>query len=458
VTARPQGWDSWQSGLFDRVDALARGDVTLDDATRRRALLVLIDDLAAMATAADQPQVRALSERATQIAPQSEALHVTGRASGRTWAAMVNAVAANWNELDEGYRPATCHGGLYALPAAMAEAQAAGQTLGDLLRGLVAGYEVATAFARALPPERPLVLHPHASLSPIGAAAAVAALRGERGPGILPAVSVAATLAAVGPFEHAVQGELVRNGWAGHGALTGFTAVELASAGVVGSPSSAYTVLHDCLGYPVQQGELDDPPGRWAIHDGYHKAYACCQYAHGAVEATLSLVDGPLRGCATEEITSIVVETHPLAQALDDAAPRTVLGGKFSVPHTVASVLVSRSAEPGVFGDGLLDDARVDRLRRLVTIEPYPGPLEPPHDRPARVTIGLADGRQATAECLSAVGGPDRPLSDEDVLDKATMLTERALPAFPALAAGLLSGAIGDAQPWSALIEEMWSA
>lgn len=453
----PDGWDGWQSALHTRVDDLASGRTVLDSRTRRRAALVVIDDLAAMAAGASEPQVRALSERAVEIVPLPESTHVTGRVSGRAWAALVNAVAANWNELDEGYRPATCHGGLYALPAAMAETEAMGGMVGDLLNALVIGYEVATAYARALPPPRPLVLHPHATLAPIGAAAAVAALRGERGPGIPAAVSVAATLAAVGPFDHAVQGVLARNAWAGHGALTGFTAVEFAAAGVTGSSRSAFAVLHDSLGSPLNTDEVDHPPTEWAIHDGYHKAYACCQYAHSAVEATVSLKNGPLRDVPTAAIVEVVVETHQLAQALDDADPRTVLGGKFSVPHSVSAVLARGSTDLATFGEGPLDDPEVARLRSVVVIRPYDGDLQPPFDRPSRVTVRLSTGESFTAECRSAVGGPDRPLSEEDVLDKVALLTERTMPRFAPLSAELLSGDVPDSQAWGELLGEMWS-
>jgi hypothetical protein len=67
-----------------------------------------------------------------------------------------------------GDRPATCHGSLYTLPAALAEVEATGGTLGDLLTAVVLGYEVVTRVARAYRPPVPLALHPHATLSRSG--------------------------------------------------------------------------------------------------------------------------------------------------------------------------------------------------------------------------------------------------------------------------------------------------
>jgi 2-methylcitrate dehydratase PrpD len=277
------------------------------------------------------------------------------------------------------------------------------------------------------------------------------------GPGIAAAVEVAVTLAAVGPFEHATSGVLVRNGWAGHGAMSGFTAVELASAGVRSDEEAPRAVLERALGYPLNTLELSSTFERWAIHDGYHKSYACCQYAHSAVEAALSLVAGPLADVPAGEIVAVEVATHPLALPLDDASPTTVLGGKFSVPHSVAAVLVSRSVGTSTFAGGLLGHPEVARLRQSTTISAYPGELTPPFDRPARVTVTLAGGDVLTAECHSAVGGPDRPMSDQDVLDKATLLTQATMPGFAALAAQLVGDEIDGGTPWAALLEGMWS-
>lgn len=454
---KPDLWEQWQEGLFARVDGLVLGSVALDASTRRRAALVVVDDIAAMVAALDEKQVQALSKSAERVEPLPEARHVTGGRSGRAWAAMVNAVAANWNELDEGYRPATCHGGLYALPAAMAEVEARHGSLGELLTGLVAGYEVSTAYARALRPPRPLAFHPHATMAPLGAAAAVAAIRGSAGPGVKAASYVAVTLAAAGPFDHAMKGILVRNGWAGHGALTGFTAVELASAGIDGYSGSALGVLESGFRYELDEEELRSERTEWAIHDGYHKSYACCQYSHSAVEATLALVQGELAGVQVDDISSVTIDANPLAMALDDPHPQTVLGGKFSAVHSVAAVLVRGTADSDAFSDSYLDDPRVASLRSKISMQPYEGDLHAPYDRPARVAVTLNSGAVHSAECRSALGGPDRPLSDSDILDKVDLLTAGRRPRFAALARDIVEGTVGDDTPWSDVIGELWS-
>lgn len=449
-------WDRWQAGLYQRVETLVSPNALLDENTRLRASLVMVDDLAAMVAGIDEPHIQALSNASPRVSSGMESTQVTGARSGRSWAAMVNATAANWHELDEGYRPATCHGGLYTLPAVMAEVEASGGSLNDVYRALVTGYEVVTGYARLFPAPRPLALHPHASISAIGAAAGVAAVRGKRGPGVQAAVSNAATLGSLGPFSHATEGKLVRNAWAGHGAVSGFHAVELAQSGINGGRDSAVDVLQSILGYQLNVEELANPWDRWAIHDGYHKSYACCQYAHSAVEAALELARGPLATTRTEEISAIEVQTHPLAMPLDDLAPTTVLGAKFSVPHVVAAVLSTNNAEADTFSDKFLLDIRVDRLRKVVRLKNFEGKLAPPHDRPARVTITLFSGQSFTAECASAIGGPDRPMNAEQVLQKADLLVGSRMPRFIDLAQGLVSGRCDLQQPFAKVLDDLW--
>ncbi|NRQ48844.1 MmgE/PrpD family protein [Aeromicrobium stalagmiti] len=455
MTGLPADWSAWRARLADRIDGLDPTTLLTDDRLRRKAALVLMDDLAAMLVGATHPEVVALGQAfASPIAP-GESTTVLGGRGARDKAAAVNAAAAGWDELDEGYRPATCHGGLYTVPAVVAEAEATGATVEEVLAAVVVGYEVVTAFARAFPAPRPLVLHPHATLSPIGAAAAVTWLRTRAGDRVMAAVDVAATMSMSGPFSHAVSGAQVRNAWAGAGAVLGFLASDLAAAGLGGEPTGALDVFATGYGHAADEQELARTSTGWAIMDGYHKVYAACQYTHSALEASLELAQAGLADGDPQGITEIVVATHPLASSLDNADPQTSLAGKFSMPHVVSAVLATGRTDPTVFDESLLHDATVARLRPLVRLEAFEPLPDAPHDRPARVTVRRADGTEREVVVLSAVGGPDRPLGEEQVLDKISGLTTAA-PAFATIARELVATRSRDTDPWSSLIGEAW--
>ena len=71
-------------------------------------------------------------------------------------------------------------------------------------------------------------------------------------------------------------------------------------------------------------------------------------------------------------------------------------------------------------------------LRAVVTIGVYEPELDPPNDRPARVTWALSDGRSVTSECLSARGGPDRPFAPSEIREKIHGIVSAPYPAMPA--------------------------
>jgi 2-methylcitrate dehydratase PrpD len=430
----------------------------LSAAVRGRAVEVLLDDLAAAVGAAAEPAVRQIAELAARRGPGSARLWAGGFAEPG-WAALANAVACSWIELDEGYRLATCHGGLYALPAVAAEADRLDVSLGEVLAALVAGYEVATRVARAYPAVRPPAVHPHASLAAVGAAAGVAALRRMSAGDTVAALGAAASFAVAGPFDHAVEGLLVRNVWPGLGAFHGILACDLAPLGIGGSASGLSEVFGRILGPSADLERVaatltGDLGARYAVQDGYRKAYACCQYTHSAVEAVLDLRAGPLRDLRADAVERVEVEAHPLAMTLINHEPTTLLAGKFSLPHAVAVAAVTGRADAAAFATDQLADPAVASVRRRVSARPYEPEPQPPLDRPARVTITLRDGSSHHAESASSLGSPDRPVSPEAALAKLDTLTA-ARPGFAAMARALLAGQVDDATPWRRVSAEL---
>ena len=80
----------------------------------RKALVVICDDIAAMVAASGEREIQNLNALAVSNAPNGVSTLISAPTHhvGREWAATANAVAANWLELDGGYRLATCHGSL----------------------------------------------------------------------------------------------------------------------------------------------------------------------------------------------------------------------------------------------------------------------------------------------------------------------------------------------------------
>jgi 2-methylcitrate dehydratase PrpD len=429
----------------------------LPDDVRRRALLVLADDLAAMVAVRDDPQVAAV--RGTLLHPGQPAeatVFGTGRVRGeRAAVAGANGAAGDWAEMDEGYRPATCHAGLYVLPALLAESEHGARTGEEVVAGLVAGYELVTRVARAWRHEQ-MVIHPHALLAPIGAAAGAALGSGRSAEQTLAAVSAGATASMLGPFDHALTGALVRNVWPGIAAWTGVQLARWSAAGIGGDPTAPHSAFAGAMGATADPERLSAGLGEtWAIRDGYHKLFACCQYAHSTVEALLD-ARPEIGEVDPDEIVSVLVRTHPLAMKLTEARPTTSLAAKFSVPHAAAAALVLGRLDADACAPEAVADPRIAALRERIRMEPFLPTPAPPHDRPASVVVELRDGRRVERTCMSAIGSPDRPLGLDVLLDdKILGAVGAAHPRFVPTVRRLLEQPALLDRPWGTILDDL---
>jgi 2-methylcitrate dehydratase PrpD len=105
--------------------------------------------------------------------------------------------------------------------------------------------------------------------------------------------------------------------------------------------------------------------------------------------------------------------------------PTTGLEGKFSVFHVASVSIIQGAAGEAQFSDKCVRDAEIVNLRRKVhaVIDPQ---LEWAQ---ARVTITLKDGRVLDRLVLHPLGSLERPMSDKDLEEKFTALTEGILSA-----------------------------
>lgn len=408
----------------------------LPPAIYRRAALVISDDIAAMVAASTEPQVKDAQTLVLKGGGQQEA-SVFGprRAKGtREQAAAANGVAITWAELDEGYRPLPCHAGAYIIPALLAEAEADDASVDEVVAVVAVAYEITTRIAQAFPFPS-LTAHPHGAFNAIGAGAALALLRGYDARNLHGVLTAASTMVAVGPFNHAIEGALIRNAWTSIGATAGFRAADFAPLGITGLDGALYDVYATCFGCDTKPEQLTAGlgSGSWAIESGYHKMHACCQYMHAAVEASIELAKR-LPADGSKKLEGIEVETHARGLALSVREPDTVLAAKFSMPHTLAAVAALGSAGPKSFEYSTLRQPEISDLRNKVAMVPH-GEIGPfPNDRPARVHWTFDDGTKWSAECVNARGGADQPFSEGELFAKFQDLTVQVYPA----AGGLL--------------------
>jgi 2-methylcitrate dehydratase PrpD len=144
-------------------------------AARLKAALVLGDNIAAIMSAAEEPEVKAYHQRLIDSDAGGAATLFTTGGPGLSLmnAALGNGLAVTWNELDDGYTRTAVHPGALSQPLILAAAQAHDLSLEEVMRATVVAYEVGTRFARAWPGTLPRI-HPHGAYNAICAAAGLA--------------------------------------------------------------------------------------------------------------------------------------------------------------------------------------------------------------------------------------------------------------------------------------------
>ena len=392
---------------------------------RRHAALVVADTVGAILGGTVEPEIRRLHARADRAAGPASVLAPGFPRVEPWWAIVANGTAGAMLELDEGNRFARGHPAVHVVPAALAEAERLGASGKALLTALVLGYEVAARLGAAAP-VRPGV-HMHGVHGTVGAAAAVARLRGLDPGGTAAALAVAAGLTLATSWRSALEGAMVRNAYAGVAGANGWLAVDLAEAGFTGLGDMLTETFGRISGVGFDAAAALDGLGRrFEVTRNYFKRYACCRYNHAAIEALEGILGE--RALAPEEVARIRVETYAAAATMSAREPAGSLAAKFSIPYALAARLVLGECGAEAFREPALGDPRIRALAwRVEVVEDPALNAGLPLRRPARVEVRLTDGSVPSREVDTAAGDFERPYPREALREKFLALAAPVL-------------------------------
>jgi 2-methylcitrate dehydratase PrpD len=327
-------------------------------------------------------------------------------------AAFVNATAGTFLELDEGYRP-TGHPAMHVVPAALAAAQALHASGREFLAAVLGGYEVTARLFEAYRLSYPL--HPHGHFGAVGAAVAVARLRGADP---TEPATIAATLPLLPVWQPCFEGATARNAYTGTAAALGLKANRMAAAGFTGSRES------QSVAFGILVGELVAPEvlrasinyGRLRISRNYMKLHSACALSHSALDAVLAL--GPYDA---EEVAGVEVETVSNNLKIARQAQPNELSARFSTPYAVAAAILHGHTRP----DAFVPDERVAKLAERVEVRAAEDLEEAwPVSAPARVTVRLRQGSR-NMQVDDPHGHHSDPASPGELRAKFEMLAGR---------------------------------
>ena len=359
-------------------------------------------------------------------------------------AALLNGSLAHALDFDDTHLPSVLHPSAGVVPAALATAEATGASGRDLLAATAAGDELTVRVGMAgYNPELgnsvffEKGLHATSIAGTLGAALAAAMVMGLDQARVGHAVAISASMGA-GIIEANRTGGTVKRihcGWAAH---AGVTAAELASAGLTGPPmvfEGRFGFLRAYLDESANVGAIVDGLGEhWELPRVFFKPYPANHFTHAGIDAATELRDGGLDPSEIEEIelgvAGAVLRTiaHPEAEK---ARPKTGYAAQFSGPFTVAIALVGGGGL-GVSLDDFTDETVKDPVKlglaakvRCVANEGCDRIF--PNQLPAVLRVRLKSGEVREARVWHNRGGPENPLSDQELMRKFRSNAERAL-------------------------------
>jgi 2-methylcitrate dehydratase PrpD len=325
-------------------------------------------------------------------------------------------------DFDDTHSDSVSHVSVVVAPAAAAVAEAHGASGRDLLAAVLAANEVVTRIGMAASGafhERGF--HPTAICGIFGATTAAARLGGLDEGRATSALGIAGSMAS-GLFAYLADGtptKPIHPAWAAHGAVL---AARLAAHGAEGPPSvleGRFGLYHAFVDQRIDlEPQLADLGERWETPRIAFKPYPACHFMHGSLGATATL--DPV---APEEIDEVVV-TVPAAgvslvlePAVAKLAPRTEYEAKFSLQYSTAAMLVHGRVGVSSYTDEAIRDPRVLELARKVRYETkeyetYPAAF------PGGVRVRTKDGRTLEADFPYQRGGPENPMTADDVRAK----------------------------------------
>ncbi len=313
-------------------------------------------------------------------------------------AAFANAVVMHGRAQDDTHFAAKAHLGSAATPAALAVAQREGASGDDLLRGLVAAYEVGATVGELLT-DRTTARGFRGSMlyGTLGAAAAVASLLRLDADATADAIAIATSFAG-GLGQPWIDGSSEWRWELGMAARNGVLAADLAAAGERGAPWA----FEGAAGFARAFADLEGwcPPDdlelgvRWRVRDVIYKPYPVCNITQSPVAAAIALAEEA--SLDPDDVVAVRCFLTPAERAYPgtlNAGPfRDVGASLMSAAFCVAAALKDRTVRLASLR--AFDDPTMLNLidRTTVTADPSLPTLG------ARVEVDVRDGATLTRE------------------------------------------------------------
>lgn len=350
-------------------------------------------------------------------------------------AVLANGTLAHGLDYDDTLEEAVVHTGCCGAMTALAVGEAIGASGKKVLEAAVAGIEVMCKVGLVAPGKfHARGFHPTALCATFGAAASAGKLYRLKPSQWADAFGICGSQSS-GIIEYLADGTWTKRlhpGWSAHG---GIIAALLSRRGFRG-PASVFEGRHGfyrafASDQTYNLERLDELGKNWEIRRIAFKSYPCGSISHPYMDCALKLKQK--HSFRPEDIEEIICRTaegvvHRLWEPLKEKQrPSTSYGAKFSLPYSIAVMLVRGKAGLGEFSEKATHDSQILSVAGKVRYE-----LDPTIDYPrhfsGHVRIKLKNGAVLEESRPYPRGGLEDPIPPGEIEEKFRANAAFALP------------------------------
>jgi 2-methylcitrate dehydratase PrpD len=416
--------ESYSQSIGRFVSALKLADVP--QAVVAKAKLVFLDTLGIALASSTMDFGAMVTNVARKLGGGNDSLLIgTSSRVAAANAVIANGTLAHGLDYDDTLEEAVVHTGSCAWMTALAvgeEVKASGK---GVLEAAIAGTEVLCKIGLVAPGKfHARGFHPTAICSTFGAAAAAGKLYGLNSNQWVDALGLCGSQSS-GIIEYLADGtwtKRIHPGWSAHG---GVIACLLAQEGFRG-PAKVFEGTHGFFNAFGGKNEFRfekilELGKEWEIPRLTFKSYPCGSISHPYMDCALKIKQK--HSPVPEQIAEVVCRTaegpvHRLWEPLaDKQKPMSSYGAKFSLPYSLAVMLIRGKAGLDEFNDETIHDSKILELAAKIRYE-----LDPTIDYPrhfsGHVKVKMNDGKVFEENQPHPRGGFEDPLPPAEIVAK----------------------------------------
>ena len=387
---------------------------------------IIADCLGAIAVGMQAPEMKRLVRRMLPPRAAGKASLIgRGGTADPLLAALINGSAGTWLELDECNLAAKGHPAIQVVPAAIAVAEECEASGRDLLLAVILGYEACARIGRAARMRH--ALHPHGTHGTIGAAVAVARLKGYGQADLCRLINISATLGLATSRRTVLEGATVRNVYSGMSGHMGILADRLARSGFTAETDGVGSIYGSVYGEAFDRDLVVRDIGReFLIAESCFKRHPCAIQIQSPLDLVGEVMARRIGGVDADDVERVEVRSYAYALALSHRSVTNSFGARYSIPFAVASLI--HHGRPGLenFEEKAVADPAIRELAERVHVgEDTDYTARYPEQQPCTVRLRFKDGTDAEATTAYTKGETENPHAPEELKDKFFGLATR---------------------------------